>query len=157
MTRFACSAALQEETGALYDCFFITEVEAQLVAYLQHLGFQDGRCLRIFARECVQRAMRRTRRTLTSPTLYQQALKEVWKCLDGALSRHLGSGLYLNHHEIARARAALLLGQAPLSLEELFGQENVSPQMGMGNSLKDRLPQATPPEAPLAMPEQSFE
>lgn len=151
MRYVVSSVALQGEIGALQESLADNEAIAQVAAYLRSLGFQDEQCIQALAYGCVQQAGK----TITDNRISQRALKEVWRCLDRALSRCLKLDSSLDFTEVARARAALLLGKTAFCIEDLFKEENITPQIE--EALRAILPQAVPPEAPLPMPEQKFE
>lgn len=149
--HFVSSVAFQGEMEVFQDSLVDTEVVAQVAAYLRRLGFQDEQCIQALAYGCVQEASK----SITGGKINQRALKETWKCLDKALSRCLKLDPYADHLEVARARAALLLGKGAPYLEVLFREDSIALQTG--EALRASLPQAMPPEAPLPMPEQALE
>lgn len=148
---FVSSVALQGELGTFQDSLVDMEVVAQVAAYLRRLGFQDEQCIQALAYGCVQEAGK----AVTGGKINQRALKETWKCLDKALSRCLKLDPYVDYVEVARARAALLLGKGAPYLDVLFREGSIALQTG--EALRASLPQAIPPEAPLPMPEQALE
>lgn len=147
---FVSSVAFQGEMEIFQDSLVDMEVVAQVVAYLRRLGFQDEQGIQALAYGCVKEAGK----SITGGKINQRALKETWKCLDKALSRCLNLDPYADRLEVARARAAFLLGKGVPCMEDLFREDNVALQAG--KALQASLPQAVPPEAPLPMPEQAF-
>lgn len=151
MRYFDSSAALKGEVESFQESSDDKKAIAQATACLRRLGFQDERCIQAVAHKCVQQAGK----TTINGEIGQGALREIGKCLDRALSRCLDLERYLDPREIARARAALLLGKTALCIEDLFKEENAASRMG--EALRATLPQAVPPEATMPMPAQEFE
>ncbi len=121
------------------------EAERRVVAYLKQLRHGDTAEREALARESVERARLRARQP---DELCRRAIEEARRRHDGWLQRSFGLPRSPSPQQLGRARAALLTEEA----ESRAGASEAALP-----AARERIfPQATPPEAPLDMPEQDL-
>jgi hypothetical protein len=130
-----------------------SEIEETVKAYLRRLRFRDSVLIERLAAECVELARRRVAGH-DPAELARRAVEEAQRRLDQALARALGVDASREPSLIAGARAALLLGDAGISADELYLNFAVNPELA--SRLQRHFPLAQPPEAPVAMPAQKL-
>lgn len=116
------------------------EAHARVMAYLKALGHGDPAERAALATRCVERARQRVRHP---DELGRRAIEEARRAHDGWLQRAFGLPPGASPQQLGRARAALLA-------------EAGHPGLGEAAWAAREYPQATPPEAPLDMPEQAL-
>lgn len=129
------------------------DAEAAVRVYLRHLGF-GAAATEAALPQCLAKARKRVGRGPSAVEELQRcAVEDVQRRLDQALGLLLGFAAddLLN---LARARAALLLGGADFPKDHLLTGQPVPPEAVQ--ALATHLPTATPPEAPLPMAAQAF-
>lgn len=115
-----------------------------VMGYLKQLGIEDPAQLEAIAKLCLAKARTKVKPGSTVE-LSRRALKEIQKNINEAIAQVLNLTEAADAQKIVAARAALLLcsdKETPSTLAELR------------DKIYKVLPQATPQEAPLRMPEQ---
>ncbi|WP_052807893.1 hypothetical protein [Methyloterricola oryzae] len=126
-------------------------VEARVVAYLDRLGIRDQDLVRRLSAACLQRASRRAAPG-QHEELLRRSLEEAQRRFDAALAQSLNLQGVKHLHDLAAARAALLLGEGAMASDSVLqGQDGEDAKLA---SLAAIIPQATPPEVPQEMHEQ---
>ena len=130
----------------------VAAVKERLLAYLGRLGLKESDLIEMMADECLNRARRRAAPG-SQEELLRRALEEAQRRFDHVLARTLNLTGAKDHHPIAGARAAILLGcAAEVRVDHLFRHQDG--QTETASRLRTALPLATPPESNLAMPDQ---
>ncbi|CAL1240401.1 hypothetical protein [Candidatus Methylocalor cossyra] len=127
------------------------EIRRKVVAYWRRLKVADPALLESLTADCLSRAKRRIGPTASPDELLLRALEEAERQFDRTLARALR---LTDGHARAAARAALLAARDLARADELLRTGALAPELEA--ELRRRLPRATPPEAPLAMPEASL-
>lgn len=122
--------------------------------YLRALGISGEQLLNSLATECLNVARRRVGPG-SREELLRRAIEEAQRRLDAALARSLGLSPTRDVHQIAGARAALLIYGKQPSSDFLFDRDAVDPDVITG--LKAVSPMPVPPEVPRPMVPQKLE
>jgi len=129
-------------------------VRERVIAYLRQLGLQDEQNLVMVAEGCIQRARLRVRLD-AGEEFNRRALEEAKRYHDRWLKRAFSLSDQPSQQELGRARAALLLSGIAIDLDAWHHANHLA--IAERLDLRAAFPQATPPEAPLAMPVQRLE
>lgn len=133
------------------ECHSAT-IKQRLVAYLGQLGLREQGVVETLADECIHRAKRRAAPG-AQDELMRRALEEAQRRFDHAVARVLHLAGAKDLHLVAGARAAFLSG----AVGAVCGDDLFNPHFddkGVADRLRAVLPQPTPPESHLAMPDQ---
>jgi hypothetical protein len=125
----------------------------RVIAYLQRLGIREPSLLETVAESCLQKARKRSGGA--ADQLVRLALEEAGRCLDHALTRAVHLSQAQDYGLLAGLRAALLLGRTGISSDSLFSLHDGDADVDA--ILSAALPQPTPAEAHLSMPEQDLQ
>jgi AcrR family transcriptional regulator len=126
-------------------------VRLRIMAYWRELGLTDPALIETLADDCLDRARRRVGRGSDEGELLRRALEEARRRFDHALTWALGLPPSEDHRPLAAARAAYLLAEERIPADSLFAPGASASDLSL--RLRKALPRATPPEAPLPMPE----
>lgn len=129
----------------------LEEAEMRIRCLFRRLGLEDPQSLDILVHDCMQRARKRAQ---DQEELPRRAVEEARRRYDLWLGRALEPLPDRSLQELARARAALLLGPRLGSAEGLLPGKGLS--LPVREALRAVFPQPVPPEAPVAMPAQAI-
>jgi hypothetical protein len=132
----------------------IESVRSELCDYLRALGIRGEPLLSKFATECLQVARRRVGPG-SGDELLRRAIEEAQRRFDAAIAHLLGLSVTRDQHQVAGARAALLMCGLASSSELLFEPGEADPDLIA--RLKNCAPVATPAEALRPMVPQKLE
>lgn len=147
------SAAIAKTSWSEHEPI-VESVRRSLHDYLRVLGLRGEPLLNAFATECLQVARRRVGPG-SGDELLRRAIEEAQRRFDTALAHRLGFSMTRDQHQIAGARAALLMCRPCPSSDFLFESGEADPALLA--RLKACAPVATPPEVPRPMAPQKLE
>jgi hypothetical protein len=146
-------AGLAEPMGAeaeFTSASYPASVKDQLKAYWRSLKVSDPALIETLSDECLARAQRRLGHG-TEGEFLRHALEEAQRRFDQALARALRLPPSKSTGPVAAARAAFLFSADQPTADGLF--QSAGSGLNLGGAFRKALPNPTPPEAHLSMPE----